>query len=82
MGALLTPNATSQTPARAACSGRTIKSLKWFFILSCGLLLLIAAGLVSQGVVFFTSSGLFGTLFPYEVGRCGCSGTRPRLQAL
>lgn len=47
-------------------TGRTIKSLKWFFILSCGLLLLIAAGLVSQGVVFFTSSGLFGTLFPYE----------------
>ncbi|KAL4423883.1 hypothetical protein ABPG75_001184 [Micractinium tetrahymenae] len=47
-------------------TGRTIKSLKWFFILSCGLLLLIAAGLVSQGVVFFTGAGLFGTLFPYE----------------
>lgn len=47
-------------------TGRSIKSLKWFFILSCGLLLLIAAGLVAQGVVFFTSSGLFGTLFPYE----------------
>lgn len=49
------------------CSGRTIKSLKWFFIISCGLLLFIAAGLVAQGVVFFTSAGLFGTTFPYEV---------------
>lgn len=54
-------------PRNPPCSGRSIKSLKWFFILSCGLLLLIAAGLVAQGVVFFTSSGLFGTLFPYEV---------------
>lgn len=47
-------------------TGRTIRSLKWFFILSCGLLLVIAAGLVAQGVVFFTSAGLFGTTFPYE----------------
>ncbi|PSC73283.1 Plasma membrane iron permease [Micractinium conductrix] len=47
-------------------TGRTIKSLKWFFILSSGLLLFIAAGLVAQGVVFFTSAGLFGTTFPYE----------------
>lgn len=47
-------------------TGRTIKSLKWFFIISCGLLLFIAAGLVAQGVVFFTSAGLFGTTFPYE----------------
>ena len=55
------------SPASSPCSGRTIKSLKWFFILSCGLLLVIAAGLVAQGVVFFTSAGLFGTTFPYEV---------------
>jgi len=27
-----------------ACRGKPIKSLKWFFYLSCGLLLLIAAG--------------------------------------
>jgi high-affinity iron transporter len=47
-------------------TGRTIKSLKWFFIISCGLLLVIAAGLVAQGVVFFTSAGLFGTTYPYE----------------
>ncbi|EFN52192.1 hypothetical protein CHLNCDRAFT_139414 [Chlorella variabilis] len=47
-------------------TGRTIKSLKWFFILSCGLLLLIAAGLVASGVVFLTSAGLFGNTFPYE----------------
>ena len=59
-------------------SGRTIKSLKWFFIVSCGLLLLIAAGLVSQGVVFFTTAGLFGTTFPYEASR-GRLGHRPPL---
>lgn len=55
-------------------SGRTIKSLKWFFIVSAGLLLFIAAGLVSSGVVFFTSAGMFGPTFPYEVrawvGKC------------
>jgi hypothetical protein len=54
------------------CRGRTIKSLKWFFIISCGLLLFIAAGLVSSGVVFFTSAGLFGTTFPYEVRLGAC----------
>ena len=57
----------TQTLCAGPCSGRTIRSLKWFFILSCGLLLLIAAGLVSSGVVFFTSAGLFGVTFPYEV---------------
>jgi hypothetical protein len=49
------------------CSGRSIKSLKWFFVVSCGLLVFIAAGLVASGVNFFTYAGLFGTLFPYEV---------------
>lgn len=59
---------STRPPSRLAPrSGRSIRSLRWFFILSCGLLLLIAAGLVSQGVVFFTDAGLFGTLFPYEV---------------
>ena len=51
------------------CSGRSIKSLKWFFVVSCGLLVFIAAGLVASGVNFFTYAGLFGTLFPYEVRR-------------
>lgn len=55
-----------------ARSGRTIKSLKWFFIISCGLLLFIAAGLVASGVVYFTSAGLFGTTFPYEVRAWRC----------
>lgn len=50
-------------------SGRSIRSLRWFFVFSCGLLLFIAAGLVSSGVVFFTSAGLFGTTYPYEVRR-------------
>lgn len=56
-----------RVPPNPHCSGRSIKSLKWFFIVSCGLLLLIAAGMVSQGVIYFTDAGLFGTLFPYEV---------------
>lgn len=47
-------------------SGKTIKSLKWFFIASCGLLLLIAAGLTVTGTGYFTSANLFGTLWPYE----------------
>jgi hypothetical protein len=63
------------------CSGRSIKSLKWFFVVSCGLLVFIAAGLVASGVNFFTYAGMFGTLFPYEVRRAGsavprCAGCR------
>ena len=51
------------------CSGRTIRSLKWFFIISCTLLLFIAAGQVCTGANYFAAAGLFGTQFPYEV-RC------------
>ena len=50
-----------------ACSGRSIRSLKWFFIISCTLLLFIAAGQVCTGANYFTAAGLFGTQFPYEV---------------
>ena len=47
-------------------SGKTIKSLKWFFIVSSGLLMFIAAGMVINGTGFFTYAGLFGVMFPYE----------------
>ncbi|GAB4814914.1 hypothetical protein N2152v2_001960 [Parachlorella kessleri] len=47
-------------------SGKPIKSLKWFFYLSCGLLLLIAAGLVVTGTGYFQAAGIFGPLYPYE----------------
>ena len=47
-------------------SGRTIKSLKWFFIISSGLLMIIAAGMVINGTGFFTYAGLFGVMYPYE----------------
>lgn len=47
-------------------TGRGIKSLKWFFIFSCGLLLFIAAGMVVVGTANFQSAGLFGVMYPYE----------------
>eukprot|EP00889_Picochlorum_renovo_P005182 jgi/Picre1/32212/NNA_007558.t1 len=47
-------------------SGHSIKSLKWFFIVSAGLLMFIAAGMVINGTAFFTGAGLFGVLYPYE----------------
>lgn len=48
-------------------TGHTIKSLKWFFIASAALLLLIAAGMVINGTLFFSYAGLFGIMFPYEL---------------
>jgi high-affinity iron transporter len=48
-------------------SGHSIKSLKWFFIASSALLMLIAAGMVINGTQFFTYAGLFGIMFPYEL---------------
>eukprot|EP00887_Chlorella_sp_A99_P003315 scaffold26.g3315.t1 len=48
-------------------TGKTIRSLKWFFIFSCVLLLLIAAGLVVTGTGFFASAYLFGNLYPNEM---------------
>lgn len=48
-------------------SGHSIKSLKWFFIVSAGLLMFIAAGMVINGTAFFTGAGLFGVLYPYEL---------------
>ena len=48
-------------------SGHTIKSLKWFFIISSGLLMFIAAGMVINGTQFFSYAGLFGVMFPYEL---------------
>jgi high-affinity iron transporter len=47
-------------------TGRSIKSLKWFFIASALLLLFIAAGMVVNGTAFFQLAGLFGTMWPYE----------------
>ena len=48
-------------------TGHTIKSLKWFFIASAALLMLIAAGMVINGTLFFSYAGLFGIMFPYEM---------------
>jgi high-affinity iron transporter len=48
-------------------SGHSIKSLKWFFILSSALLMFIAAGMVINGTQFFSYAGLFGVMFPYEL---------------
>ena len=47
-------------------SGHTIRSLKWFFIVSAGLLLLISSGMVVNGTAFFQAAGLFGPMWPYE----------------
>lgn len=47
-------------------SGHSIKSLKWFFIVSAGLLMFIAAGMVINGTAFFTGAKLFGIVYPYE----------------
>lgn len=47
-------------------TGHSIKSLKWFFIASAGLLLIIAAGMVVNGTAFFQNAGLFGAMWPYE----------------
>jgi high-affinity iron transporter len=47
-------------------SGKSIRSLKWFFIASAGLLLIIAAGMVVNGTAFFQNAGLFGAMWPYE----------------
>ena len=48
-------------------TGHTIKSLKWFFIVSAALLMFIAAGMVINGTLFFSYAGLFGIMFPYEM---------------
>jgi FTR1 family protein len=48
-------------------TGHTIKSLKWFFIVSAALLMFIAAGMVINGTLFFSYAGLFGIMFPYEL---------------
>jgi high-affinity iron transporter len=47
-------------------TGRSIKSLKWFFVASSVLLLFIAAGMTVNGAFFFQLAGLFGTMWPYE----------------
>ena len=47
-------------------TGHSIKSLKWFFVGSAGLLLIIAAGMVVNGTAFFQNAGLFGAMWPYE----------------
>lgn len=46
--------------------GKSIKNLKWFFIISTGFLLLIAAGMTQNGTAMFQSAGWFGNTFPYE----------------
>lgn len=47
-------------------TGHSIRSLKWFFILSAGLLLLISAGMVVNGTMFFQEARLFGIMWPVE----------------
>lgn len=46
--------------------GKSIRSLKWFFIASTGFLLLIAAGMTQNGTAAFQAAGWFGNTFPYE----------------
>jgi high-affinity iron transporter len=48
-------------------TGHSIRSLKWFFIASAGLLLIIAGGMVVNGTAFFQNAGLFGAMWPYEL---------------
>jgi high-affinity iron transporter len=45
-------------------SGKQIKDIAWFFILSCALLFFIAAGLTSLAMVAWQSVGWFGTWSP------------------
>jgi len=47
-------------------TGHSIKSLKWFFIVSASILLFVAAGMVANGTGFFQYAGLFGIMYPYE----------------
>ena len=48
-------------------TGHSIRSLKWFFVASASVLLLIAAGMVVNGTAFFQNAGLFGAMWPYEL---------------
>lgn len=48
-------------------TGRSIRSLKWFFVVSALLLLFVAAGMVVNGVGMFQYAYLFGTMFPYDM---------------
>lgn len=45
-------------------TGRQIKDIAWFFVLSCSLLFFIAAGLTSLAMVSWQSIGWFGTWDP------------------
>lgn len=45
-------------------SGKQIKDIAWFFVLSCALLFFIAAGLTSQAITAWQSIGWFGTWLP------------------
>jgi high-affinity iron transporter len=47
-------------------TGHSIRSLKWFFIASAALLLIISSGMVVNGTAFFQNAGLFGAMWPYE----------------
>lgn len=46
--------------------GKSIRSLKWFFIIMTTLLLFIAAGMLMNGTAQFTAAGWFGITYPYE----------------
>ena len=47
-------------------TGRSIRSMKWFFIIMTALLLMIAAGMVMNGLAAFMAAGWFGPTYPYE----------------
>ena len=51
-------------PPPSPHSGRQIKDIAWFFILSCGLLFFISAGLVSLALSAWQAVGWFGTWAP------------------
>lgn len=62
-------------------TGREIKDMWWFFVISFILLFMIAAGLVSTGVSAWQSIGWWGTMFPSTMrpwwnqavwDTCGC----------
>jgi high-affinity iron transporter len=48
-------------------TGRSIRSLKWFFIPSAIILLLIGGAMVINGTSYLQNAGLFGALWPYEM---------------
>ncbi|KAL6784794.1 Plasma membrane iron permease [Auxenochlorella protothecoides] len=47
-------------------TGRSIRSMKWFFIIMTVLLLFIAAGMLMNGTAAFQAAGWFGATYPYE----------------